>query len=49
MVLDAFGIAFSSLGVEPEAQEKPQDDLVAVPAFRGERPAFLDKATVNKT
>lgn len=41
MMLDPFGIALRGLGVEPEAQEEPQDNLVALPAFLGKRPAFL--------
>lgn len=39
MVLDTFSIAFRSLGVKAEADEKAQDDLVPPPAFFGQRAA----------
>ncbi len=41
VMLDAFGIAFGCLGVQSEAEQKLQHDLVSVAAFARQRPALF--------
>jgi len=40
-MFDSLGIAFGDRGIEPEAQEEAQHDLVPPPAFPGQRPALV--------